>query len=345
MLRIRGALAAILVLTGSRCDVAAGQEDAPATVEQVNEAFATKLEALEREHLAALFDLAERAPAEESARAYRQALELAVARELYREAEPRAERVAGSPAARVDPRLVTLATLVNIVAEADRGDFEQSRKTLEALLSDGAEPSGVRRVDPETALALGEAYFQRLAAAGRYDIARRECQLVVERATDAGVRAHFANRLEQLDLLGKPAPEIAGVDVDGGPVKLSDLKGKHVLVDFWATWCPPCAPAMQAHAALLREYGDRGFTIVGVNLDAAGADVTDPASVLPEVREFLLRNEVTWPNVVAGGDGPVEAYRVTEIPATFLVAPDGTIEHVELNPTRLGEILAKLPAR
>jgi len=322
--------------------VASGQADAPQTVEAVNDAFAKRVDALEREHLAALIALAERATAEEAVRAYRQALELAVARELYREAEPAAERLLASSAAKIDPTLVPLATLVNIVAEADRGDFEQSSKSLETLLAQEPGPARGGRVAPEMALALGEAYFQRLAAAGQYQIARRECQLVVQRAVDPGVRDHFAGRLRQLDLLGKPAPEIAGLDVDGKPVKLSDFRGKHVLVDFWATWCPPCAPDMDAHAELLRTYADRGFTILGVNLDAAGQDVTDAASVIPEVREFLLMHGATWPNLIASSGGPSEAYQVAEIPATFLVDPDGTIEHVELNPTRLGEILGKL---
>lgn len=329
-------IAAVFVLAASPA-----QADGP-TVERINEAFAKKVDALEREHLAALFDLAAKAPAEESARAYRQGLELAVARELYREAEPAAERLLASPAAKTDPTLVPLATLVNIVAEADRGDFDQSRKSLEALLSRPRERDARPLVPPETALALGEAYFQRLAAAGRYDIARRECELVVERTVDEGVRAHFANRLEQLDLLGKPAPGIVGLDVDGKPVKLADFKGKHVLVDFWATWCPPCGPAMDAHAELLRTYADRGFTILGVNLDAAADDVDDPAAIIPEVRQFLMTHNAAWPNILADEGGPAEAYRVVEIPATFLVAPDGTIEHVELNATRLGEILGKL---
>jgi thiol-disulfide isomerase/thioredoxin len=319
---------------------ALSQEEA--TVEQVNEAFAKRADALEREHVMALFALAERTNPEESARAYRQGLELAIARDLYREAEPAAEKLIDSAAAKADPRLIPLATLVNIVAEADRGDFEQSRKSLEALLS--KDPAR-RPIDPKTALALGEAYFQRLAAAGRYDIARRECQLVVQRAADEGVREHFANRLAQLDLLGKPAPGIEGLDVDGKPVKLSDFKGKHVLIDFWATWCPPCGPAMEHYGEMLHDYADRGFTILGVNLDAAADGVTDSASVVPDVREFLLIHNAAWPNLIAGATGPSEAYRISEIPATFLVAPDGKIEHVDLNPKRLAEILSKLPAK
>ena len=68
-------------------------------------------------------------------------------------------------------------------------------------------------------------------------------------------------------MIGKPAPEIEGKDVDGKPIRLADLKGKVVLVEFWATWCPPCVASFPTLRHLTRDYKDRGFAILGVNLD------------------------------------------------------------------------------
>ena len=77
------------------------------------------------------------------------------------------------------------------------------------------------------------------------------------------VKSHFGARMARLNLVGKLAPPIAGPDVDGRPVSLADYKGKVVLVDFWATWCPPCVASIPALNTLAQKYHDQGFVIVG----------------------------------------------------------------------------------
>ena len=96
-------------------------------------------------------------------------------------------------------------------------------------------------------------------------------------------------------MIGKPAPEIEGKDIDGKAVRLADLKGKVVLVDFWATWCPPCVASFPTFRQLSREYKDRGFVILGVNLD----DLAQPESGQPgarPVRQRLISGGSWWPN-------------------------------------------------
>ena len=77
--------------------------------------------------------------------------------------------------------------------------------------------------------------------------------------------------------------------MDGKTVRLADLKGKVVLVDFWATWCPPCVTAFPLLHQLALEHKDRGFVVLGVNLDQlaraeAGTKVTSPEATPREVR-------------------------------------------------------------
>ena len=185
--------------------------------------------------------------------------------------------------------------------------------------------------DAETALAVGEAYFQHLIRDGRYDVARKVCELACQDDAPAALKGHFEARMARLDLLGKPAPPIAGRDVDGQPVSLADLKGKVVLVDFWATWCSSCVASIPSLNTLARTYHDQGFVILGVNVDAMREHVNGTSRALPIVRPFLVTHGVTWTNLSSGeGIGDVAtAYHVEEVPANFLIGRDGKVVAVE----------------
>lgn len=80
--------------------------------------------------------------------------------------------------------------------------------------------------------------------------------------------------LRELELLhlGAPAPEIEGVDLHGRPLKLSEYRGKVVLLDFWASWCPPCVAAIPHQKAMLARFAGRPFAIVGVSGDVERED-------------------------------------------------------------------------
>jgi len=91
--------------------------------------------------------------------------------------------------------------------------------------------------------------------------------------TYAGVEQDLnkAARTQVLELsargLGKPAPEIVGVDLEGKPMKLSDFRGKVVLLSFWETSCGPCLKFAPRERALLERFGPKSFTIVGIDSD------------------------------------------------------------------------------
>ena len=264
--------------------------------------------------------------------AYRQLFGLAIARGLCPEAQTAAARCLKSASRGRDLR--TLATLVQVLARADKGEHDRALEDWKALLHGAAGASrSVVPPDAEIALAVGEAYLQRLIRDGRYDVARKLCDLACVEQAPADVKDHFEDRMARLDLIGKPAPPIAGTDVDGHPVSLADLKGKVVLIDFWATWCPPCVASIPSLNALAQKYHDKGFVILGVNVDAMHEDVQEAKKVLPLVRRFLVEHRVTWTNLLSGqGNGDfAPAYRVEQIPANFLVGRDGLILAVEQN--------------
>ena len=116
---------------------------------------------------------------------------------------------------------------------------------------------------------------------------------------------------------GRPmAPAFSLRDLDGKVVRLSDYRGKVVLVDFWATWCGPCRRALPHLKSLHARYGKKGFVILGLSVDHQGAGV---------VRDFVKKHGVTWPNVLAD-DAVLEAYDdVNVIPTAFLIDRSGRV--------------------
>lgn len=198
--------------------------------------------------------------------------------------------------------------------------------------------------DPEPLLAGGETFLRHLIRKGRYDEARRLCSLLADESGDADVSAHFAASFRHLKLVGQPAPPIDATDVDGRRVRLADLKGKVVLVSFWASWCPPCMDALPGLNALAEKYRGRGLQVLGVNLDAHHEDVKDLKTALPIVRRVLIQHGVTWPNVLNDDGTEADmalAYGVETIPANALIGPDGTVLGVSIGDPELEAAILK----
>ena len=155
------------------------------------------------------------------------------------------------------------------------------------------------------------------------------------------------SRLNQLDMIGKPAPAIQGTDLDGKPVSLADLKGNVVLVVFWASWCLPSSAEVAALDQVYSTYKDRGFRVVGINVDTLQNDRPKLETVLPNIRRFLLDNNVRWPNLIngTGTNDYAKAYGVAEIPSNVLIGRDGTVIHLDLSPRKnLATVVAKAVA-
>ena len=137
--------------------------------------------------------------------------------------------------------------------------------------------------------------------------------------------------------------------LDGKPFRLEDAKGDVVLVVFWATWCLPVAEEIPWLEETYQTYRDRGFRIIGIDVDAAQSDVVDPKSVIPNVRRFLVEFNIPWPTLVNGqGDKDLtRAYAIAEIPANVLIGRDGKVIHLDLVGPKLdkavGEAVAQKP--
>lgn len=106
-------------------------------------------------------------------------------------------------------------------------------------------------------------------------------------------------------------------DLAGAEVKLSQFKGKVVIVDFWATWCPPCRAEMPFYVDLYKKLAKRGLVIVGISLDAQGPGV---------VRKFVESMGINYP-IVMGDDEVTSAYQVEVMPTTFVIDRDGRVRY------------------
>lgn len=116
-------------------------------------------------------------------------------------------------------------------------------------------------------------------------------------------------------VLPRPAPAFSLKSVSGETTTLADLKGKVVLLDFWATWCAPCIKAMPDLQKLHDKYDGKGFAVVGVSIDEDGMKAVGP---------FLARRKFTYPMLLDQNE-TWQKFGVRAVPAMFLLDRNGRI--------------------
>lgn len=312
-----------------------------ASLAKLNASYEQQLRELDRRRIADLANLAAHAAKPESDAAYHQLFQLAIARGFYTEAQPAVDRCLASNTASRPVR--ALARLVRIVERADKGEYERSLAEWKAFLTPAPDEKPTP-ADEQLKLVVGEAFLQRLIRAGKHDVAQQFCEACCEHeSASEALKAHFDARMDRLERVGKPAPPIKETDIDGAKVDLSALKGKVVLVQFWATWCPPCVASTPHLNALAEKYGKRGFEILGINVDAMHQDVKELKTALPVVRRFVVEHGARWTTILngQGADDIAKAYGVEQIPANFLVDRDGKLVGLELTGAALDGAIAK----
>jgi len=122
--------------------------------------------------------------------------------------------------------------------------------------------------------------------------------------------------------VGRPAPDFSLEVIHGGDpgnrIRLSTLRGKAVLLDFWASWCAPCREQMPIVERMTKKFGDRDLVVVGIDTSDSRSDAT----------EFLQARAPAYPSLFDEGGFVAKAYEVTAIPVVVVVDREGVISAV-----------------
>lgn len=119
----------------------------------------------------------------------------------------------------------------------------------------------------------------------------------------------------------KAAPDFSLKDADGRTVRLSDYRGKVVLINFWATWCGPCKIEIPWFIELEQTHKDRGFAVLGISMDEDGWDVVKP---------FLSRMKVNY-RTLMGNDTVADLFGgVNSLPTSFIIDREGKVASVHV---------------
>jgi len=159
-----------------------------------------------------------------------------------------------------------------------------------------------------------------------------------DRILDGIAKQEAAKKIQDGLAVGTVFPDFAVTGLDGKPLSVAALKGKVVMVDFWATWCPPCRAELPNVIKTYQKHHNDGFEIIGVSLDQERSKLDD----------FLKQQDgMTWPQYFDGegwGNKLAAKYGVDAIPFALLIGPDGKIIGKELRGDELEDAVAKAVA-
>ena len=176
---------------------------------------------------------------------------------------------------------------------------------------------------------------------GQADTAKEIFKFLLDRRPEPKLAAQVQDSLRKLEMLGKPLA-IAGPTLKGGKINIEKLKGKVVLVDFWATWCGPCVAELPNVQKVYEKYHGRGFEIIAVSFDNSRKPL----------EKFVADHKLRWAQIFFDKEGqqgwtnPLgRQYGIDAIPATFLVNREGNLAKIGVRGPTLESAVAELLKR
>jgi thiol-disulfide isomerase/thioredoxin len=158
--------------------------------------------------------------------------------------------------------------------------------------------------------------------------------IILKRGTVGAAAGRELFEMHEL-VIGKPAPEIEGEDIDGRPMKLSDYRGKVVVLEFWGDWCGYCREMYPQGRSLVERLKGKPFALLGINSDRDRA----------RLKEGVEAEQVTWRSWWDGGStaGPIASrWNIQGWPALFVLDGNGVIRHRDVRGKALDEAVDSL---
>lgn len=204
-----------------------------------------------------------------------------------------------------------------IAKNGDRKTQALAARALATSYRRAAETAEVLETKPQVREAnekrMGKEKVEELIAKGK--AAKKDADELT-----ALVKEKYADVLPDLSV-GKPAPEVVMVGLDGKEVKLSDLKGKVVVLDIWATWCGPCKAMIPHQREMVEKLKDKPFVLVSVSADEERQTVVD----------FVAKTSMPWTHWWNGDKGNmIDNWDINAFPTVFIVDGKGTIRYSEV---------------
>ena len=237
-------------------------------------------------------------------------------------------------------RTVTNASLPAEVRNAAKAEYdagrdqvvELARATVRAHRSSPVGLMAVEYLDLSADRALAKQVLDSTKALMGHSAAHRN----LSRRVNQQPKPRVQQRRNGLIQPGMAMPDIALADPDGQTRSLSDLRGKVVLVDFWASWCGPCRRENPNVVRAYEEYKDRGFEVMSISLDRDAA----------KWKRAIEQDGLAWPNHISDlkgwGSVVTELYGISSIPHAILIDGNGTVVATHLRGARLEQELDKL---
>ena len=122
--------------------------------------------------------------------------------------------------------------------------------------------------------------------------------------------------------VGNVAPDFQLPNLDYEPMSLNELRGKPVVLNFWATWCPPCVDEMPYLQEIHEEYSDKGLILLAINIGESPTTVEN----------FLQNNNLALPVLLDVGGVVAQQYSILRVPTTFFIDGDGVIQEKRIGP-------------
>lgn len=135
--------------------------------------------------------------------------------------------------------------------------------------------------------------------------------------------------------VGKPVKQFTGTTLDGQTISPAAYKGKVLLIDFWALYCPPCLKGIDHMRIYYHQYKKKGFEVLGINLDSSRE----------KLEKYIDEKKIEWPMVFSGKgweDETRKSYNLVNIPAYWLVDKKGILRHVGLEGEELKKAILRL---